>query len=70
MLQVEFSLNNAQEATLQLVDVLGKAAYTSKVNAVAGTNNQTINVRDLASGIYSLNIVTANGIATEKVVVK
>ncbi|MFM2190147.1 MAG: hypothetical protein RL491_533, partial [Bacteroidota bacterium] len=35
-----------------------------------GSNNQTISVRDLASGIYTLNIVSANGVATQKVVVK
>jgi hypothetical protein len=67
---VEFSLANAQEVTLQLVDVLGKTAYTSQINAVSGANTQIIGLRNLSSGIYTLNIVSANGVATEKVVVK
>ncbi|MFM7176686.1 MAG: T9SS type A sorting domain-containing protein [Bacteroidota bacterium] len=68
--QVTFNMANAQEVSLQLVDVLGKTAYSSQINAVAGSNNQSISVRDLASGIYTLNIVSANGVATQKVVVK
>jgi hypothetical protein len=68
--QVSFNMASAQAVSLQLVDVLGKTAYNNQINAVAGSNNQTISVRDLASGIYTLNIVSDNGVATQKVVVK
>jgi hypothetical protein len=70
VLNVEFTLSSTQEVTLQMADVLGKTAYTNQINGVAGSNNLTIGLRNMSSGIYTLNIVSANGVATEKVVIK
>jgi len=69
-LQINFNLASAEEVTLQLVDVLGKTTFSTSMNAAAGFNTKSVDVRGFASGIYTLNIVTANGISTEKVVVK
>ncbi|MBL0341947.1 MAG: T9SS type A sorting domain-containing protein [Bacteroidetes bacterium] len=70
VLNVDYTFNKAQNITIQLVDVLGQVVYTSQLNATEGVNNVRINVKNYASGIYSLNTVSGTSISSEKVIIK
>jgi hypothetical protein len=67
---VEYTLPQSQKVTIQLVDVLGKVVYTVDQNGTDGVNNMKINVKNYASGMYSLNIKTGNNIKTQKVIIQ
>jgi hypothetical protein len=70
ILNIDYSLVKGQSTTVQLVDVLGKVVYNTTYNAATGMNNLKINVKDLASGMYSLNISNGSRIASQKVIVQ
>ena len=70
ILNVDFSLIKGDNVKIQLVDVLGKVAYSQSVNAFGGANSVKIDVKGLASGVYSLNILSGNEITSGKVVVR
>lgn len=70
VLNVDFDLVRAENIKIQLVDVLGKVAYATNVDATSGANNVKINVKDIASGVYSLNIISGNNISAHKVVIR
>jgi hypothetical protein len=70
VMNVDFTLENAQVMNIQLVDVLGQVVYTSEIKAVAGINNFKLNVKDFAAGVYSLNTQFENQTFSEKVVIQ
>ncbi len=59
----------AQEASIEITNVLGQVVYTQNLGMVnAGTNNIGINIADLSAGAYMVNLHTANGVSTTKFV--
>lgn len=69
-LNIALESNENQEATLLIVDVLGKVVF-NKVNTLNnGKNTLAIDVNHLAKGTYALTIATAKGTHTEQVIVK
>lgn len=70
LLNVDFNLEQTESITIEMVDVLGKVAYSTSMKAAAGTNSHKINVKNMASGIYSLNIISGNNITSNKIVVR
>lgn len=70
VLNVEFILDRTESVTIEMVDVLGQVAYSTSLKASTGSNNHKINVKNLASGIYSLNIVSGNSVTSNKVVIR
>jgi hypothetical protein len=60
---INVSLNNVN--SLKLVDINGRVVYSENVN---NKNNTTINMSNLAKGIYSLQVITSTGVETKKVV--
>lgn len=54
------------EGTVQLVDAQGKVVKTAAV--AAGT--QSLNISDINAGMYIMTVQTANGVATQRVVVE
>jgi len=70
ILNLDYTLNETQKTTIQVVDVLGKVVYTTTQMGVKGINTLKVNVKDYASGLYSLNILTGNSVKSQKVVIK
>ena len=55
-------------ATISLSDIAGHTVYST--SASNGTNNITINTSAVPTGMYILNIVTANGVTARKVSIR
>ena len=65
--EVQYTLTDALDVTLNVYDATGRlvnAQYVGK--QVAGAYNYTIDLRDLAAGVYNYSIVTPKGIMTKR----
>lgn len=51
-LNLQFSVNSAQEVQIQIQDVFGKVAQNNSVNAAIGSNLVMMDTKDLAAGVY------------------
>jgi len=65
LLNVEVNLNEV--ANVQLVDLTGKVVATQ---TVSNQGTAKFNTANLSSGLYIVSIQTANGVVTQKVLVK
>jgi len=65
VLNVEVNLDEV--ATIELVDLTGKVVATQ---TLSNQGTATFNTANLSSGLYIVSIQTANGVVTEKVLVK
>lgn len=68
-LNVNFNIEGSQNVTVKLVSVNGQVALAETFNA-NGNVNRTIDVSNYAQGIYFVQVVTANGVATQKVAIR
>ena len=59
-----FVINNEGNATLQVVDVMGRIIKAENINGCTNVNV------DAASGVYMLRLVNGNNVKVQKVVVK
>jgi len=59
-----FIINNEGEATLQVVDVMGRILKSETINGCANVN---VNA---ATGVYMLRLINGNNVKTQKVVVE
>ncbi|NJL76797.1 MAG: T9SS type A sorting domain-containing protein [Saprospiraceae bacterium] len=67
---VSFELPQASDVTLKLYDMTGKLVVANDLGrAAAGTNNATLNVGQLLSGLYVLAVETSFGTVTQKITV-
>ena len=57
-----------QDAKIVISDLQGRILSQDQINA--GTNRYTINVSEMASGVYYIRIVTDNVISTQKLIVE
>jgi hypothetical protein len=56
--------------SIQLMDQTGRVVLNQQVNSTTGANTHGLNVANLASGIYQLQVVRGNQTATRKVVIE
>ena len=70
VLNISFDFDANEVASIQLVDVLGKVVASQNTNLVKGFNKNTINVSNLNTGFYVLQIRTSNGVSNTNVLVK
>jgi hypothetical protein len=68
--QISMSLTHAQEIQIVVVDNLGRKVYAQNENANAGTFIGTMNLEMLSSGVYFVQVKTANGSATKRLIVE
>ena len=61
----DWVINNMGEATLQVVDMLGRI-----VNSTAINGNVTMSIDNLSAGVYVMRLVNGNNVKVQKVVVK
>lgn len=64
-----YSLKEAQEVNLFVVDVTGKVVYTESVLATAGENNSQLNL-NLAGGVYFVRLQTADGAVNSRIAIR
>ncbi|MBO7276463.1 MAG: T9SS type A sorting domain-containing protein, partial [Bacteroidales bacterium] len=57
-----------QDAKVVISDLQGRILSQDAINA--GTSRYTINLSDMASGVYYIRIVTDNVISTQKLIVE
>ncbi len=68
---VNFKLNNTSNVTVNVVDITGKAVYTSNEGAKnAGSHNLTFDASTFTSGVYYVTITTDNTQVTKKLIKK
>jgi hypothetical protein len=67
---IEFTADKAQNATITLTDATGRVVYTEAKEVSEGFNNAKINVKGFASGIYTLQLQSINLTQQFKVIVE
>ena len=67
---LEFTTTDATDATITIVNALGQNVRTVANGSYVGTTNMNINTNDLASGVYFLNIISAEGVKSTRFVVE
>jgi hypothetical protein len=68
---IDFSLRAESTVNVSIADLSGKVVYTSNLgNKTAGASSLNVNTAAFANGIYVVNVLTNNGIATEKLVIR
>ena len=68
---IDFSLRAESAVNVSITDLSGKVVYTSNLgNKAAGASSLNVNTAAFANGIYVVNVLTNNGIATEKLVIR
>ncbi len=69
--EVIYNLVSDSEVTIRLIDAVGtiNSTYVSNIQQNAGYYSFWLTTRDLPNGIYFLQIITNNGITTNKVIV-
>jgi len=67
---VQYELNNAGDVSIELFNTLGERVETllPATQQAAGQHQQPFSVQNLASGVYFLNITTAQGVFTQRLV--
>ncbi|UTW64034.1 Omp28-related outer membrane protein [bacterium SCSIO 12741] len=68
--KIDMNLQNGGDVALNVYDLTGKRVMTATENVVAGSNTLTLNTSSLEAGIYNVEIVTAEGVAVERVVLE
>ena len=68
MMKLQFSTADAGRAQISIMDLTGKVIYTQNSDYAQGNNAITINVENLAAGVYTLQMQYDNNITTRKIV--
>jgi len=64
------TVGNAQKISVTVFDHLGQNVYAKQENASAGNVAVAMDLSSLSSGIYFVQVTTANGIATKRLVIQ
>jgi Secretion system C-terminal sorting domain/N-terminal domain of BNR-repeat neuraminidase len=67
-LNVDFTLDRAEEVTIQIVDLTGKLLSSEVMDAERGLNQRSMNVQHLHSGVYFVTMISTNGNVTKRLV--
>ncbi len=69
-LNVELNSENEGQLNFRIVDMMGRTISTESVENFGGSLHHTINVSDLAKGIYMLSIESKQGSSVKKFIVE
>ena len=67
---LKFSLQNESKIVVKMLDMAGKTVLVDAFEGVTGENLHTLNVSNVKSGLYVLQIETGKGRAIQKVLVQ
>ncbi|TAE89855.1 MAG: T9SS C-terminal target domain-containing protein [Bacteroidetes bacterium] len=70
VVNISYTNQTAQEVTVTLFDLAGKAVYNKTIEGVAGLNNITIPTQEVGQGIYLVKIGGNSGSSFSKVIVE
>lgn len=68
VLNINYTLNGQSDVTIRLVDFSGRTVKQIQLANQNGTTTTSIDMTDVATGIYNVSIETTSGKATKKVV--
>lgn len=57
-------------ASLSIANIMGQVVYSENAVVQTGSNNYSLNVSNLVSGLYFVTFQTAHGTSTQKFIVK
>jgi PKD repeat protein len=69
-LYLELSLDKSVDLQIQVMDMLGRSQYVEQQQLLAGDQKLKLNLNNLSSGVYFLNLSVDNQIISQKVVVE
>ncbi|MBO7491007.1 MAG: T9SS type A sorting domain-containing protein [Bacteroidales bacterium] len=67
---VALSSMEAANATLSIYNLMGQCVYAEPINVMEGNNFISVNISNLNAGVYVVNVKTAQGTSTQKLIVK
>jgi len=65
---MNYTLVKDEEVTINVIDEFGRIVYEKQFFQHAGASKQMIDIENLAEGIYSLRMITGEGVTVRKVV--
>ena len=68
--QLTISLSTAQEISMNVFDNVGRTVYSENKNAAAGNFISTMDLTSLSAGVYFVQVKTANGVGTKRLVIE
>jgi len=68
-LNVRSRIEGGNNYTLRVTDIQGRIVVENEVKKGAGIHMETISTNNLSNGIYNVQVISSNGIATRKVVI-
>ena len=67
---LSYTLNEAQEVSLFVVDITGQVILSQDIVATSGENNHQLNLNKAAAGIYFVRLQTADGSVNTRMIVE
>lgn len=67
---VEFNSLKAEDYSINIADVTGKSIFSKNIHSSTGNNRMEVNLDNIASGIYSLELKSKDSISNVKLVVQ
>lgn len=68
LLNIDFEIKQDQQVEISMIDMLGKVVITRPVNAFAGINTATLEIENVANGVYFVTINNGKNKITKRVV--
>ena len=69
-INLSFNVEQSQQATIILRDAAGRIVYNEAIDAIAGFNNQQIEVSNLAKGVYFVQLQTGASSENTRLIVE
>lgn len=67
---VRYHANEAEQSSLEVVDLTGRVIYQRAIKNQEGFHNETIQLQHLPAGMYFVNMIINNKKITEKVIIQ
>ncbi len=67
---ITFTSEESAMAVVSIFNLMGQIVYTSNENVYDGYNAINVNVNNLPSGVYMVNVKTNRGTSTQKLIIK
>jgi len=67
---IDISVLSSQSLTFQISDMVGKIVERSEIDVIAGQNQLSLRVKNLANGMYTLTFIAKDGLIVRKFIVE
>ena len=67
---IEMELAKPLELELELLNVIGQAVYKESLGKVSGVYQKQLDLKALAKGIYTLQLISEEGTVTRKIILE